>query len=263
MDTVAGVFQARSAAEQAAAMLPSLGISSDRIALLSPGAPDQTKVDKRGFITDGEQRGMGGAVGGTVGGAVGAGTGFAGAALAATIPGVGPIFALGMLGAATLGLVGAMVGGAAGSAYEHALAKGLPTDEWFVYQDALRQGRSIVLAQVENEQQAKMVRNSLAAAGAESIDAAREQWWLGLRGAEEDHYLQTGKDFTRVEQFYRRGFEAALRARRRQPNAGQPQALSTELEKLRATSSEMEESFRMGFDRGWNHYDRAAERKAA
>ena len=47
-------------------------------------------------------------------------------------------------------------------------------------------------------------------AGAESIDAARESWWLSLRDAEEAHYQTTGGNFQTDEANYRRGFEAAL-----------------------------------------------------
>jgi hypothetical protein len=264
MDTIAGVFKSRAQAERAAQELPSLDMPNERVALLTPDAAGQDKVDRRGFVTDGEQRGMGAAVGGTVGGAIGAGTGFTGAVLAATIPGIGPIFAIGMLGAAALGLVGALVGEAAGGAYEQSLAKGLPTDEWFVYQDALRQGRSIVLAQTEDAEQAGAVRQSLVAAGAESIDAAREQWWLGLRGAEEDHYLKTGKDFTQVEEFYRQGFEAALRVPRTQRNDNQFESfLSAELAKQKTKTAAAQESFRMGFERGWDYYEHLRVHKAA
>ena len=53
------------------------------------------------------------------------------------------------------------------------------------------------------------VREALAAAGAETIDAAREQWWIGLRGAEQEGYTYTDGEFSEVEPYYRKGFEAA------------------------------------------------------
>ena len=51
----------------------------------------------------------------------------------------------------------------------------------------------------------------LADAGAETIDAAREEWWIGLRTAEAEHYRSLGGEFESVEEEYRRGYEAALR----------------------------------------------------
>jgi len=47
------------------------------------------------------------------------------------------------------------------------------------------------------------------------VDAAREQWWIGLRGAELEHYSSTGRKFGDDEKFYRMGFESALHARSR------------------------------------------------
>ena len=55
----------------------------------------------------------------------------------------------------------------------------------------------------------------LAQAGAESIDAAREEWWVGLRDAEEETYRAQGRDFKADEAAYRRGFELALNPKRR------------------------------------------------
>ena len=34
----------------------------------------------------------------------------------------------------------------------------------------------------------KRLREIMKKEGAESVDAAREQWWVGLRSAEENHY---------------------------------------------------------------------------
>ena len=53
----------------------------------------------------------------------------------------------------------------------------------------------------------------MAQAGAESIDAAREEWWVGLRDAEEETYRAQGRDFRADEAAYRSGFESALNAK--------------------------------------------------
>ena len=104
----------------------------------------------------------------------------------ALIPGVGPITGLGLLGAAVLGAAGATVGAAAGGKIEEATYEGLPEDEIFLYEDALRKGRSVVIALADNATSASVVREVLKQAGAKTIDAAREQWWTGLRSSEEN-----------------------------------------------------------------------------
>src|SRR5262249_30142628 len=94
--------------------------------------------------------------------------------------------------AAILGLAGAVAGAAAGSALDNALTEGLPEDELFVYQDAVGKDHSVVLTFPHDELTAKSVRHVLTAEGAESIDEARKEWWIGLRSAEQEHYSKRG-----------------------------------------------------------------------
>jgi hypothetical protein len=202
MQTVAGVFARRTDAERAAAALEALGIPRDRLTLLAPGG------DPRRVPTDeGEQPGMGAALGAVVGGATGAAVGFPlGAAVTLLVPGIGPVIASGLIGAVLLGAGGAAVG----ATLEESLLAGLPRDELFVYEDALRRGHTVVVALVEDAERAATARDTLAAAGAESVDAARERWWIGLRSAERERYAEGVAAFERDEAVYRRGFEAAL-----------------------------------------------------
>jgi hypothetical protein len=65
---------------------------------------------------------------------------------------------------------------------------------------------------VEDDTLAATARATLAGAGAESVDAARERWWLGLRSAERERYADGPHAFERDEALYRLGFEAALGA---------------------------------------------------
>src|SRR5262249_48525138 len=152
-----------------------------------------------------------------IGGVVGAATGLSWGGMTAPavasifMPGVGPVIALGFVFTALSGIVGAAVGAAAGGALEQSLDTGLPQDELFVYEEALRQGRIVVIVLAEDETRAEMARDVLARAGAESLDAAREQWWVGLRDAEEAAYDAPDGEFARIESTYRTGFEAALR----------------------------------------------------
>ena len=155
--------------------------------------------------TDAEQPGIGGTIGRVVGGAAGTAGGLAVASLA--LPGVGPVIAA---GAIALGLIGAAAGGAVGSHLDDTLSKGLPTDELYVYRHALQMGRSIVVAMVEDDAQAVKVRELIAGLGAESVDAAREEWWVGLRDAEEAEYTRQGGDFRKDEALYRPGIRRGV-----------------------------------------------------
>jgi hypothetical protein len=192
---------------------------------------------------------MGNALGGLVGGAMGAAGGMTLGAAAASllVPGVGPIMAAGIVGAALFG---------AGGALEGQIADGLPHDELFVYEDALRQGRTVVIAQLEDDGQVEDVRASLDAAGAESIDAARESWWVGLRDAEDEDYTGQGRDFKTDEPLYRRGFEAALHPHLR----GASYAESAERLRERYSDAYEHDAFRRGYERGHSYHQTLRER---
>jgi hypothetical protein len=216
MESIVGIFNSLADAKRAAALLRTLGIGENKMTVLSPHTTE-AELEARVPTTDAEQPGMGEALGGTVGAALGAAGGATAGAAAASllVPGVGPVLALGIVGAALLGAGGAAAGAMAGGAMETALAEGLPHDELYVYEDALRRGRSVVVAFADNDQMAENARAELARAGAESVDAAREEWWIGLRDAEREHYTSQGGDFNLDEAKYRLGFEAALHPARR------------------------------------------------
>lgn len=249
MSTVAGIFKSRADAERAAETLRTTGIDSDHLNLLTPGTTD-AELEAAVPTTETEQPGMGGALGGVVGGAMGIAGGMPiGAALASLlVPGVGPVLAAGVIGAALLGAGGAVAGAAAGSKMEESI-EGLPHDELFVYEDALRKGRSVVIALTDDDTQAEAARNVLAQSGAESIDAARDSWWVGLRDAEEEEYTGQGGDFKQDEPVYRRGFEAAQHPHLRDKTYDEV------AERLRERYSDAyeTESFRRGYERGQNY----------
>lgn len=207
MKTVVGIFSTLNDARRAIEDLRRQGIADRHINLLAPGI-SADELRREIPTTEGEQPGMGKAVGAVVGTGVGASLGMA--AATALIPGIGPIVGVGVAAAALLGLAGALGGAAAGGALEDALSEGLPKDEWFVYEDALKQGRSIVVVLAEDDAEADKAREIFSQHGAESIDAARERWWIGLRSAEEERYAADGGDFKSIEPTFRRGFEAAL-----------------------------------------------------
>jgi hypothetical protein len=210
METVAGVFRDSESARRAAGDLGRAGFPRDQVNLLLPGATEQ---DVHSISTsDTEQPGVGGAIGGVLGGALGLAGGFElGVAVTALIPGVGPVLAVGVAAAALLGAGGATAGALLGKTADEKSTEGVPSDEVFFYEDALRQGRSLVVMLAKDSAEATRARRLLAAAGAESLDAARESWWLGLRDVEQEHYTALGHNFELDQDAYRAGFESALR----------------------------------------------------
>lgn len=266
MEAVTGVFATRSAAEHAFQQIHAEGIPTDKITLLTPGSADKVDKEVEAVPTDAtEQPGMGSAFGALLGGGVGI-TG--GAVLMALVPGVGPVTALGLLGTAILGAAGATVGAVTGGKMEKDTIEGLPEDEIFVYEDALRKGRSVVVALTDDEPGAASVRDVLKREGAESIDAAREQWWTGLRSAEESRYAKSGRSFSDDEEFFRLGFQAAMHARTRCMEFDQVSAeMDAALEDVqrRFPGKDVEEPFTRGYQRGREHYQHLCDegRKAA
>ena len=266
MESVTGVFDTRTDAEQAYEQLKQAGIPADKVTVLTPGSQDHMNKEIQTVPTDSsEQPGMGSAMGALLGGGVGI-TG--GSVLMALIPGVGPITALGLLGAAVLGAAGATVGAVAGGEIEKASYEGLPEDEIFLYEDALRKGRSVVIAMVHDEPSASSAREVLKQAGAESVDAAREQWWTGLRSSEETRYTKSGRNFAEDEEFYRLGFQAAMHARTRCMEFDQVSAeMDADLEDVqrRYPGKDVEEPFTRGYQRCREHYQQLCDdhKKAA
>jgi hypothetical protein len=250
MEAVVGIFAKPEAAERAADALLATGISSEHISVLTPGASSR-QINSLP-IDDAEQPGIGRAIGTVVGGAAGAAAGVQLATVAATlfIPAVGPVIATGLIAGALFG-VGA--GSAIGKALETTLSEGLPKDEVFIYEDALRQGRTVLVALAESAEQAEAARTSLKSTGAESVDAARQAWWIGLREEEAARYADTGEDFARDEPTYRLGFEAALSPRTR----GKTYDQSASWLRERYPHDYAHAAFRRGFDRGQAYYARS------
>jgi hypothetical protein len=242
MISVTGVFKSQSDAQRGATQLLPIGISKDRINVLTPGASekelDAVPVDAA------EQPGMGKAIGAAVGGAVGlaGGIGLGGAVASLLLPGIGPVIAIGAAGAALLGTLGFTAGGA----IEKSMTNVLPEDELFVYEDALRQGRTVVIADADDDTQAKAARGVLENAGAESIDRTRDMWWVGVRGVQKEKYDAKGGHFDDDERYFRCGFESALHVQNRGKSFDQCRA------KVASDHPELHERepFRRGFEEG-------------
>lgn len=204
METIVGTFTSINDARNAVTELRATGLDEGHTLLLTPSSEGSAL----GAIetNETEQPGLGKAIGAVAGGAAGA---FAGLSVVATVlvPGLGPIALLAMAAGATAGGLG---GATLGDALEKSLGGGLPIDDIYVYEDALRRGRAVVISQVTAAgDRPESVRAVLDQNGAESIDAAREEMWAGLRSAEQRTYETEGGDFSRDESAYRIGFEAA------------------------------------------------------
>jgi hypothetical protein len=201
-----------------------------------------------------EGTGLGKAFGGLVGGAVGAAGGIplGMAAAALVIPGIGPVLAIGAAAAALVGAAGAVGGAAIGEFLESSLEGGLPHDELFVYENALRKGRTILILRARDQDQADASHQIMAQAGAEDLDSAHERWWLSVRDIEKQSYTPDWGDFRTDEHCYRLGFEAAQRTSLR------GKAYSSALPVLQnsyppAVCSQA--AFRRGYERGKAYYE--------
>ncbi len=195
MESLVGIFSSAGAAATTVEELLNSGMTEQSIIFLSgespagvsdrysnlSGGPNKLAVTDdevdRLPTTDAENDGMGKAMGALMGGAVGASAGLAaGAALASlVVPGVGTIFAIGLGAARRSGVLGGAAAGAkAGEATEHAMDVGVPRDDVPLYHELLRRGRSLVIANVEDEDQAKTANSVFKKQGSEDVDAARK-----------------------------------------------------------------------------------------
>jgi len=197
MKSVAGIFTSRQDAEHTLQRLAAMGISHEHLTLLTPG--DARRLEN--LPTDeGEAPGTGAAIGAVTGLATGASVGLPlGAAVSLIVPGVGPILAFGIIGAALFGAGGAAIG----SALETTLTRGVPRDDLFVYEDALRSGNSVVIALTDDDAVATRAHEILKDSGALDLETARDRWWAELRDTDRGRYVPA------EEQAYRCGFEAS------------------------------------------------------
>lgn len=251
MIAVDAVFTSRADAERAAVLLREAGLTDEHLALLSPGTSDE-EVEETVAHTETEHPSRVEKIGGAVGRGVGIAGGMmiGGAIGSFIVPGVGAVFAAGVLGAALLGTGGAAAGAAAGSAADEAITKASLHDEFHIYEEALRQSCTVLVAVAKDERQADAARERLVNAGGVSSEATRESWWGHLRAAEQETYAGEGRDFTTDEALYRRGFEAALHPHRR----GKSFTEAAEILRGRYGDDSQADAFRRGYERGQAHH---------
>ncbi|MDQ3804157.1 MAG: hypothetical protein M3416_10050, partial [Acidobacteriota bacterium] len=162
----------------------------------------------------------------------------------------GAVLAAGALGAALLGAGGKAAGRAAGHALDAAVIRARLHDELHIFEEALRSGRTVVVALAETDEKAEAARAELARAGALGLAEAREIWWEGLRSAEAEEYARLGRDFAADEPAFRRGFEAALHPQSR----GKKFEDASDFLRERYGEDLPSEAFRRGYERGLTHH---------
>lgn len=254
MESVVGIFVSRVDARRAFERIRSIGVMEEHLSLFMPGDIEEdiknlpTEEPEPGIKDPGIGKVMGSVIGGASGLALGPA---ATAAVAALIPGVGPILAIGIAASAILGLGGGYAGAKIGERSDDSSEVGFPRDEVFLYEEALRQGRCVVVAFVNGSELAARTRAILDEEGAEAVDVARKRWWLGIRDTEQEHYEGTGARFAADEAEYQKGFEAALHLSARGRSYEEAHDYLA-----RAYSAEVDHAaFREGYDRGHEHFE--------
>ena len=192
MQSVVGIFTSRAAAEQATEQLGGRRTSPEIKSIFWFLAPRLISLSRCPRARR-NSRAWGQPWGVSVGGAIGASRGMMTATvLSALVPGIGTVTAIGLAALSLLGLVGgAVAGAAAGGALEDTLANGLPKDEIMSIKYGCRRGRTVLIAFLRKTlSKLPRTRAALEQAGAESLDAARAQWWVGMRDAAEAEAYQ-------------------------------------------------------------------------
>ena len=151
--TVLGVFDNPSTAEQALTGLKEAGFAPDQVSVVAKDTGESREmVDNTGMGDQGAAAGTGAVVGGLLGGALGWLVGIG----ALAIPGIGPIVAAGAL-ATTLG--GAAVGAAAGGLIGALAGMGVPEEDARGYEEHVKGGRILLTVQARSADQAQEARD--------------------------------------------------------------------------------------------------------
>jgi hypothetical protein len=170
METVVGLFDTISEAENAVRALEDAGIPYNHISLVTNDTDGRASQYYTGAASAGEDAGAVIASDATAGAALGGAAGLVMALTGMVIPGFGAVVAAGWLastlagaalGAATGGLVGALTGA------------GLPLEDAIYYKEGLHRGGTLVAVRTE-EEMAPRVTRILREAGAVESDLTTE-----------------------------------------------------------------------------------------
>lgn len=243
MNTRVGIFHSPATAEAALEKLRSTGLSDDQLLLLTPRSITDLQA---GTFPDPQPHGACGMTTGEVAGAI---TGFSsgtlgGAVVLLLVPGIGPILAVGTL--LFGGLLGTMLGAAAGVAVEDTFATPPTYEDILIYKHVLRHGGNLLIVQPTNETKAETAEKVFAEFGAEQLDEVRERWWHRLRRSEAAASGRPHGGYTAEEISYLWGVEAALDPRT-QGQSDEEAAFSMQKSEMAAYYAE---PFRHGYEYG-------------
>lgn len=248
------IFRSPDAAQEAFDALRREGFTTDQLTLLTPQA-SSAELPPGSSVETSHPGACGAKAGDVAGSILGWAGGVAGAAVTLVfIPAVGPIAAVGALALASV--LGATVGGVVGHMTQQAAASALPHDYAFVYEDALRRGRWLLMVYTPEERQMKTALHVFERFETESLDDAREAWWRNLRESERQAHGTPTHEFTQIETAYRKGFEAALAADLR--GHSYTEALPTLQERYPDTYDA--QPFAQGYQRGQAYFAALLER---
>ncbi len=219
--TISGIFGSSTGADSAVQALKGQGFTEHEVSLIVRG--DQHSAGARG---------LGAAMGSVLG--MGAAT--------FLVPGLGPVAGVGMIAAA---LAGAGLGAAAGKVADKMTA-GIPNDELYFYEEAVRDGQIVLFVDAKNPDRATQARNILEQSGARNVHTVRRDFWQNLRESERDYARSRGLEFEPNEADYQAGFEAALHPATR----GRSLAESMGYIESCYPGPCRTEAFLIGFDRG-------------
>ena len=169
------------------------------------------------------------------------------------VRGVGRVIATGDRAKALLKSVAARREGNAGPAEvtEPSVEGGLPLDDFFVFEDALRTHEKVVFVSAPERHQWEKIDAALDECGGKVVHQAREEWWTEFCKREE-RAVATGDAPHDVDDYvFRLGFEVALHPSRR------GMTFEDAREGFRETHPEAcdVESFRRGYTRGEAHQE--------
>ncbi len=225
MSSVTGIFASTAEAEVAIHVLRTHGFDEGQVNVLTRGE-SSFPVHAKG-------------AGAVIGAA-------AGLSVATLLPGLGPVIGAGML---ATGLIGTALGSAAGAAI-HRHTHGVPNEDLYFYEEAVRDGKAVVIVETRDSTQETQARNLLERAGGRPVLATRREWWYSLRDRERDYLRSRGQDLGPVEADYRCGFEAALHPTTRGRDYDEVVAYVETCYPGPCRTA----AFRVGYDRGQNYF---------
>ena len=175
MKTVTGVFSSMADAERTALQLEEIGISNDAVGIIAGNETGK----HREYLEKSKHASRSAGAAAASGAATGGGVGILASLVVLAIPGVGPIIAGGAIATVITGLgIGAAGGGLISAFHDMSISH----EEAPLYEEAVRRGELLVVAQVDDPLEARAADLMIANGGRDIrdvFDTWREQGWSG------------------------------------------------------------------------------------